>query len=266
MAEKTKKFFWLKLNRDFLKRHDIKIIKSMENGKDYIIFYLALLLESIDHEGHLRFSNTIPYDDKMLSIITDTNIDIVKCAIKIFQQLGLMEILDDMTIYMTETQKMLGFETDWAKKKREYRKALETNKKTLLGQKKDNVRQEIDIDIDKDIDINNSVSVFKKPTINEIKDYCIERNNNIDPETFYNFYESKGWLIGKNKMKNWKSAIITWEKSRKEKQPNKKENKNPDWYSQYTKDFNKKHKLEESQDEEMQEIMEDLFQGVKNDK
>ena len=52
----------------------------MENGKDYIIFYLALLLESIDHEGHLRFSNTIPYDDKMLSIITDTNIDIVqKC-------------------------------------------------------------------------------------------------------------------------------------------------------------------------------------------
>ena len=102
-----------------------------------------------------------------------------------------MEILDDMTIYMTETQKMLGYETDWAKKKREYRKALETDKKDIVRTKKDNVRQEIDIDKDIDIDINNSVSVFKKPTINEIKDYCIERNNNIDPETFYNFYESK---------------------------------------------------------------------------
>ena len=109
----------------------------MENGKDYIIFYLALLLESIDHEGHLRFSNTIPYDDKMLSIITDTNIDIVKSAIKIFQQLGLMEILDDMTIYMTETQKNVRlFETDWAKKKREYRKALETDKKDIVRTKK----------------------------------------------------------------------------------------------------------------------------------
>ena len=161
MAEKQKKFYWLKLSRDFLKRHDIKIIKAMENGKDYIIFYLALLLESIDHEGHLRFSETIPYDEKMLSIVTDTNIDIVKSAINIFKQLGLMEILDDRTIYMTETQKMLGAETEWAKKKREYRKSIAENSKTLIGHKKDNVRQEIEIDkeIDKEIEIDNYMSV-----------------------------------------------------------------------------------------------------------
>ena len=48
--------------------------------------------------------------------------------------------------------------------------------------------------------------------------YCKERNNGIDAEAFVAFYESKGWLIGKNPMKNWKSAVITWEKSRKQTQ------------------------------------------------
>ena len=53
---------------------------------------------------------------------------------------------------------------------------------------------------------------FNKPTILEVENYCILRKNNIDPEAFIAFYESKGWMIGKNKMKDWKQAIITWEK------------------------------------------------------
>jgi hypothetical protein len=53
---------------------------------------------------------------------------------------------------------------------------------------------------------------FNKPTILEVKNYCVLRQNNIDPEAFISFYESKGWMIGKNKMKDWKQAIITWEK------------------------------------------------------
>ena len=46
----TKKYYWLKLKRDFFKRHDMRIIEVMPNGKDYILFYLKMLLESIDHE------------------------------------------------------------------------------------------------------------------------------------------------------------------------------------------------------------------------
>lgn len=67
------KYYWLKLKRDFFKRHDIRIIEEMENGKDYILFYLKLLVESIDHNGNLRFSDTIPYNDKMIAIITNTD-------------------------------------------------------------------------------------------------------------------------------------------------------------------------------------------------
>ena len=63
----------------------------------------------------------------------------------------------------------------------------------------------------------NTKGVFVKPLIIDIKKYCLERKNNVDCETFYHFYESKDWKIGKNKMKSWKSCIITWEKSRSTK-------------------------------------------------
>ena len=76
-----KKFYWLKLSRDFFKRHDIRIIESQENGKDYILFYLKLLVESIDHEGQLRFSDTVPYDEKMLEKVIDIE-DLVSTMIE----------------------------------------------------------------------------------------------------------------------------------------------------------------------------------------
>lgn len=104
----SKKYFWLKLKRDFFKRHDIQIVEAMPNGKDYILFYLKLLCESVDHEGGLRFSEQIPYNEQMLATITNTNIDIVRTAIKAFTELGMMEMLDDGTLFMLETQKMVG--------------------------------------------------------------------------------------------------------------------------------------------------------------
>lgn len=120
MAE-NKRYYWLKLKRDFFKRHDIRIIEEMPNGKDYILFYLKMLLESIDHEGELRFSETIPYNEQMLSVITNTNIDIIKSAMKIFIELNMIEILDDKTIFMAEVLKLTGSETAAAVRKRKSR-------------------------------------------------------------------------------------------------------------------------------------------------
>ena len=128
MAE-IKKFYWLKLKRDFFKRHDIKVIESMPNGKDYVLFYLKLLCESIDHNGELRFSATIPYDERMLSAITDTNIDVVRSAMKLLCELQLVEIMDDATIFLAEMQKLLGTESESAERVRRHRevKALQCN-------------------------------------------------------------------------------------------------------------------------------------------
>ena len=58
----------------------------------------------------------------------------------------------------------------------------------------------------------NKKALFKKPTLDDVKSYCIERNNNIEAEAFLDFYESKDWKIGKNKMKDWKAAVRTWER------------------------------------------------------
>jgi len=140
----TKRYYWLKLHRDFFKRHDTRIIEAMENGEKYLLFYLKLLVESIDHEGDLRFSDTIPYNDSMLATITNTDIDIVRSAVKVFTELNMMQQFDDGTLFMAQVATMIGDETDWARKKRDYRERTKDEKRTL----EDNVRQELEIDLD----------------------------------------------------------------------------------------------------------------------
>ena len=61
------------------------------------------------------------------------------------------------------------------------------------------------------VNTNNARAIFLPPTISEVKEYCEKRKNGINPEQFVNFYQSKGWMIGKNKMKDWKAAVRTWE-------------------------------------------------------
>lgn len=55
---------------------------------------------------------------------------------------------------------------------------------------------------------------FTPPTVEEVRAYCRERGNSVNPETFVDFYMGKGWMVGKNKMKDWKAAVRTWEKNR----------------------------------------------------
>lgn len=144
-----KKYHWLKLKDDFFKRHDVKIIESMDNGKEYVLFYLKLLVESISHEGRLRFSDTIPYSEKMLATITDTNIDIVRSALQIFRELNLVEVLDDKTLYMSEVACMIGTESASTQRSRKCRekKALQCNTDATLGNEtQQNCNTEIEID------------------------------------------------------------------------------------------------------------------------
>lgn len=54
---------------------------------------------------------------------------------------------------------------------------------------------------------------FSPPDIQDVKAYCMERKNNVDPERFIDFYEAKGWMVGKNKMKDWRAAVRNWERN-----------------------------------------------------
>ena len=159
MADKDKKrFYWLKLQKDFFKRHDIRIIETMPSGKDYILFYLKLLCESTSHEGNLRFSDTIPYSEEMLGTITNTDVQIVRNAINVFSSLNMIEILDDGTYFMNEVTKMIGSESGMANRMRTYRKK---EKELQLGYNEVtlglhcNLEKEIEKEIEKELDNNN---------------------------------------------------------------------------------------------------------------
>ncbi len=172
----AKRYFWLKLKMDFFKRNDIQLIESNENGKDYVLFYLKLLCESLDNYGSLRFSETIPYDERMLSIVTGTNIDVVRSALKLFVNLKMIDILDDQTIFMNEIDKMLGSESKSAERVRKYRsfseKALHCNTnvtKCNTNVTKCNRDIDIDIDIDKTTTIKDTFSLRNEENDGEVR-------------------------------------------------------------------------------------------------
>ena len=182
-----KKYYWLKLKRDFFKRHDIRIIESMPNGKDYILFYLKLLCESVDHEGNLRFSEEIPYNEDMLATVTNTNVDVVRNAIKIFTELKMMDIMDDGTFYMNEVQKMIGVATQDEHTRESTRLRVqrhrEKKKQALIeGSRYSNVTCNGETDKEKDIDIEKEID---KQTYT-VTDCLSDDEWNILKDTFVN--------------------------------------------------------------------------------
>ena len=88
----------------------------------------------------------------------------------------------------------------------------------------------------------NKKALFKKPTLDEVKNYCILRKNNIEAEAFIDFYESKDWLIGKNKMKDWKACVRTWE-SREKNNPKSNSKGMSKIHQHLQKNINVKEKL-----------------------
>ena len=103
-----KKYYWLRLRKDFFKRHDVRILEAMPNGKEFALFYLKLLTESIDHEGALRFSDKIPYTIEMLSTVTNTDPDVVKAALEALIELEMIEHHEDGTYIIPGIESMIG--------------------------------------------------------------------------------------------------------------------------------------------------------------
>lgn len=144
-----KRYYWCKLKRDFFKRHDMRILEAMNGGKAYLLIYLKLLCEALDHDGRLRFSDRIAYTPKMLAAITDESEDTVQDAVEAFQSLGLITVETDGTYYMDGIERMIGSESSDAERKRKKR---EENRRTeqcpnhsdIIPKRADNVRQRTD--------------------------------------------------------------------------------------------------------------------------
>ena len=178
----SKKYYWLKLSLDFFEREEIRVIESMPNGKEYVLFYMKLLLKTANSDGLLILKGIMPYTPEIIAKLTNTDIDIVRSAVKIFLQFGMMQRLEDKTLYMNEIQSMLGCETEYARKKREYR---EKKKLELLNYAEDDFKTTEDKEQDKTEDVQEDNTKTKKDNVRqeiENRDKSIERDIDIERE------------------------------------------------------------------------------------
>ena len=127
MAEK--KYYWLKLPRNFFGKHYIKILRAKENGELLVLFYMWMLTEAIDHKGRLRYSEDIPYDEEMLAEASGFALHIVTQALQQFTKLQLVITESDGTLFMPKSIEMVGSESATAQRVREYRERENSKEK-----------------------------------------------------------------------------------------------------------------------------------------
>lgn len=214
--DKDTKFYWLQLKEDFFEDDAIEWLEEQKpNGRDYAYFYLKLCLKALKSNGVLirKVGNIlIPYDNEKLAELTKMDFDTVTVAMELLKQIGLIKILENGEIYISQLERLIGSQSLGAFKKQQQR---------LLdgGQVVDKCppKIEIELDIEKEIDIESNIDIkknikkkFQKPTLEEIKEYCLEKKYNIDAQYFYDYYESNGWKVGKNAMKDWQATVRTW--------------------------------------------------------
>ena len=226
-----KRYFWLKLHKDFFQRKEIKRLRKIAGGDTYTIIYLKMLLCSIMSDGKLYFDGLEDDFASELALDLDEKEENVQITVQYLLKSGLLEMCSDEEYYLPDTKDSTGCETAVASRVRKYRekqKALQCN--TDVTKVKHLCNGEIEKELELDSSAKSTTTKrkrFEKPTLSEIKAYCIERNNNVDAQHFFDYYESNGWKVGKNSMKDWKAAVRTWERSEYRK-PNSKKNSKED--------------------------------------
>ena len=232
-----KRYFWLKLHKDFFQRKEIKRLRKIAGGDTYTIIYLKMLLRSIMSDGKLYFDGLEDDFASEIALDLDEKEENVQITIQYLLKSGLLEMCSDEEYYLPDTKDSTGCETAVAsrvRKHRERKKALQCN--TNVTQVKQLCNGEIEKELEKDIEIEKEIHSsakstttkrkrFEKPTLSQITQYCFERNNNVNAEQFYDYYESNGWKVGKNAMKDWKACVRTWERNGYDKPIKKKNNK-----------------------------------------
>ena len=172
MAKKQKKkvYFWLKLDQNFFKNLAIKQALQMPGGKDMIIVYQMLMLESLATDGVIYYEGTLPTIEKELAVRLDVKEEDIQMTLAYFKSVGLVQVDDSNNAEMLQVPALIEQETDWARYKREQRKPL----------KLDNVQHvsngcptelELELELEIDIDIEREIERDKKSLVTISKIY-----------------------------------------------------------------------------------------------
>lgn len=168
----NKKYYYLKLKDNFFDSDEMIILESMADGFLYSNILLKLYLRSLKNDGKLMFNNKIPFNSTMLAQVTRMNVGVIEKAVEIFKELGLIEILDNGAIFMTEIQNFIGNSSTEADRKRLYRNKIEIEK----GQTSDKCPDKNPPEIEKEIELKKEKDNMSSD-INEIIKYLNEKTN-----------------------------------------------------------------------------------------
>ena len=227
-----KKYYWLKLEENYFDLKVQKALRKLPSGSDMLICYLKMQLKYLNTGGIIEYQGICDDLSKEVALDIDEEEDLVKMTLSILSKWKVIEPCDS-GLYIAEMQERIGSKTDVAlrvAKYREKQKMLHCNNDVTKCNSIKEIEIEKDIEIDKKKDKKEKETHFKKPSYEEVEEYCNERNNNINPQKFIDFYESKGWMVGKNKMKDWKACVRTWERNRQNNtRGNTQKSANPYW-------------------------------------
>ena len=129
----NKKYYYLKLTDDFFDSDKMIILESMQDGYIYSNILLKLYLRSLKNDGKLMFNNRIPFNSTMLAQVTRHSVGDIEKAMKIFQDVGLVDIMDTGAIYMLDIQNFIGKSSTEADRIRAYRNKIQAEKNGQLG-------------------------------------------------------------------------------------------------------------------------------------
>lgn len=231
---------WIKICTDIFDDEKMILLDSIPEHDAIIVIWFKLLCMAgkQNNGGVFMLNDKIAYTDEMLATIFRRPLNIVRLALTTFEQFGMIEIVNNIyTIPNWEKHQNLD-KLEQLKEQTRLRVAKHREKQRLLsGEDECNVTVTLcnALDIDKDKikkEKENNIYIepekpkrkrFVPPTLEDVQAYCLERKNNVDAERFIDYYTSNGWKVGKNSMKDWKSAIRTWERNgfSTEKKPNK---------------------------------------------
>ena len=229
---------WIKIVTDVFDDEKILMIETMPEADTIIVIWFKLLcLAGKQNNSGVFQMGQMPYTDEMFSTIFRRPLNTVRLALKTFEQFGMIEIVHNTVTIpnwgkhqsIDQIESRNAYMKNYMREYREKQKLISSGKANCKANSKPNVSEadkirkeeirEDEIRGDKSMeDASPPPSRSKRfipPTVDEVRDYCQERGNCVDPQRFVDYYSSNGWMVGKTKMKDWKAAVRTWEQREK---------------------------------------------------
>ena len=211
---------WIKIAADIFDDEKIVLIESFPDAYAIIIvwFKMLCLAGRLANGGVMTIGQTV-CDEKIFAVLFRMKEQTIRKALQMFQEFGMITTVDGViTItnwskhqYIDQSESKREYMRGYMKERRERQKAP-TNS-TLAGTANSEIKDVNDNRKESATSSTTPRKRFSPPTIDDIKAYCRERQNTVDAERFLAYYDSNGWKVGKNAMKDWKAAVRTWERN-----------------------------------------------------